>query len=66
MNYSVTLRTLRKAGACYSGYNKVVRALQGKEFTEEDKGRESYIRFNYKEEIPDELCLKSNCCCACL
>ena len=60
MNYSVTLQTLRKAGACYSGYNKVVRALQGKEFTGEDKCRESYIRFNHKGEIPLTFILKSN------
>ena len=60
MNYSVTLQTLRKAGACYGVYNKVVRALQGKEFTGEDKDRESYIRFNHNEEIPLTFILKNN------
>ena len=60
MNYSVTLQTLRKHGACYYGYNKVVRALQGEEFTEEDECRESYIRFNHKEEIPLTFILKNN------
>ena len=30
MKYAVTLKQLREAGACYEGYNKLVRALQNK------------------------------------
>ena len=52
MNFEVTLKQLRDAGACFSGYNKVVRALQGKPFTEKDEERESYLRFAHKEPIP--------------
>lgn len=56
----VTLRDLRKAGACYSGYNKVVRALQGKPFTEDDEDRETYIRYRHDEAIPLLFILGSN------
>lgn len=58
--YYVTLKALREEGACYEGYNKVVRALQGKEFTEEDECRESYIRFKHDEQIPLSFILESN------
>ena len=58
--FTVTLADLRKAGACVSGYNKVVRALQGKEFTEADENRESYIRFAHKEPIGIRAILDSN------
>jgi hypothetical protein len=51
MKYAVTLAKLRKHEACYSGYNKVVRMLQGKPFSEEDNERESYIRYQHKEAI---------------
>lgn len=49
--YAVTLADLRKAGACYEGYNKVVRMLQGEAFSEEDAERESYIKYNHDELI---------------
>lgn len=60
MKVTTNLKALRDNGACFSGYNKVVRALQGKPFTEEDEGRESYIRFRYDEEIPLSLILENN------
>ena len=49
--YAVTLDDLRKAGACYDGYNKVVRMLQGEPFSEEDAERESYIKYAHDEPI---------------
>ena len=58
--FSTTLEDLRKAGACYEGYNKVIRAIQGKEFTEADGERESYIRFKHKEPIELISILSSN------
>lgn len=45
VDYSVTLKALRRAGACYSGYNRVVRSLQGLPFTARVGGCESYIRY---------------------
>ena len=53
----VTLKALRAAGACISGYNKLVCALTGKEFDEE---RETYIRYQYDEPISIEYILDSN------
>ncbi|PRG83941.1 hypothetical protein C6T58_05510 [Burkholderia multivorans] len=58
--FTVTLAALRKAGACYAGYNKLVRSLQGQPFTEEDEGRESYIRLRHDADIPLLDILKSN------
>ncbi|ABA60037.1 hypothetical protein UXJ26_06040 [Burkholderia multivorans] len=58
--FTVTLDALRKAGACYEGYNKLVRSLQGQPFTEKDEDRESYIRFRHDAEIPLLDILKSN------
>jgi hypothetical protein len=58
--YEVTLKQLREAGACYTGYNKVVRSLQAKEFTAEDEQRESYIRLAHKESIPLPFIVESN------
>ncbi|MCA8385327.1 hypothetical protein LGN11_06540 [Burkholderia multivorans] len=58
--FTVTLAALRKAGACYDGYNKLVRSLQGQPFTDEDEGRESYIRFRHDAEIQLLDILKSN------
>ena len=49
--YTVTLQTLREKGACYDGYNRVVRMLQGLPFTREDRYRTSYIPLNYEEPI---------------
>ncbi len=61
MQFAVTLADLRKASACYSGYNKVVRSLQGKSFTAEDNERYSYIRHAHKEPIMLTSILESNC-----
>ncbi|WP_422865812.1 hypothetical protein [Burkholderia multivorans] len=58
--FTVTLDALRKAGACYDGYNKLVRSLQGQPFTEEDEDRNSYIHFKHDAEIPLLDILKSN------
>lgn len=48
---TTTLKDLRAKGACFEGYNRVVRMLQGKEFTGKDAVRESYIRFDHKDQI---------------
>lgn len=58
--FEVTLADLRREGACISGYNKVVRAVQGREFSEEDGDRESYIRFRYEQPISLIAILQSN------
>ena len=58
--YYVTLKALRKEGACFEGYNKLVRALQGKAFTEADAEREFYIRFRHDEPISIAFILNSN------
>ena len=58
--FNVTLKSLREHEACFKGYNKVVRHLQGKPFTEADADRESYLRFAHKEPIPILDILKSN------
>ena len=50
-NFRVTLADLRKHEACYEGYNRVVRSLQGKPFTGEDERRDSYLRSNSKQQI---------------
>lgn len=49
--FTVTLKDLRKKGACFEGYNKVVHMLQGKPFDEDDEERESYIKFSHDEPI---------------
>lgn len=60
IKFEVTLSSLRKERACYNGYNKVVRALQGAKFEDEDYCRGSYIQFVYKEPISILSILKSN------
>lgn len=64
IKFEVTLSSLRKACACYGGYNRVVRALQGAKFEDEDEDedycRGSYIRLLYKEPISILSILKSN------
>ena len=60
VKFEVTLEDLRKAGACINGYNKVVRALQGKPFSEADSERGTYIRFAHKQPIPLQSILESN------
>ena len=59
-NFTVTLAALRKEGACVRGYNKVVRAVQGQEFSDSDRERETYIRFAHKDPIPLILIVESN------
>ena len=58
--FTVTLKSLRAAGACFEGYNKVVRSLQGKAFTKDDAKRESYLHYVYKEDISILQILESN------
>ena len=60
MKFEVTLKDLRQASACYSGYNKVVRSIQGVPFTEEDEERESYIHHAHKEPVPIISILETN------
>ena len=60
IRFSVTLSGLRKAGACINGYNKVVRSLQGKSFSEADDDLERYIRFAHKEPVKLMSILESN------
>ena len=58
--FCVTLADLRKHGACYEGYNRVVRSLQGKPFSEEDKIRNSYLQSNNKQQISLISIVESN------
>lgn len=58
--FSVTLKDLLSAGACFEGYNKVVRALQGKEFTPEDADLDHYLHFKHSEPISLLSILESN------
>ncbi|MCA8376319.1 hypothetical protein LGM80_23430 [Burkholderia multivorans] len=58
--FTVTLDALRKAGACYKGYNKLVRSLEGETFSAEDADRNSYIHFKHDAEIPLVDVLNSN------
>ena len=58
--FEVILSDLRDAGAGFDGYNKVVRMLQGREFTVEDLNRKSYIKFAHKDQIALKEILKSN------
>ena len=58
--FAVTLKSLRENQACFEGYNRLVRYLQGREFYEQDKFRGSYIRFRHDDMIPIEYILNSN------
>ncbi|NTZ82236.1 hypothetical protein FCJ61_04180 [Burkholderia metallica] len=58
--FVVTLAALRKSGACFEGYNKLVRSIQGETFSAEDADRNSYIRFKHDADIPLLDILKSN------
>ncbi|MDR8920514.1 hypothetical protein [Burkholderia multivorans] len=58
--FTVTLDALRKAGACYDGYNKLVRSIQGETFSAEDAARNSHIHFKHDAEIPLVDVLNSN------
>lgn len=57
---TTALAQLRKANACVDGYNRLVRALQGKPFTSEDEERTTHLRFQHEAEIPLEFILDSN------
>ena len=57
---TTTLKQLRDKRACYDGYNKLVRAIQGKEFTAADSEKESYIRFAHKDDITIRFILDAN------
>ena len=59
-SFTATLKSLRQAGACFDGYNKLVRALQGLPFSEADADRENYIRYARKAQIPIRFILESN------
>ena len=58
---TTTLAALREAGACFEGYNRVVRMLQGRDFTDEDTVRESYMRSTRKESISLVDICNNNC-----
>ena len=58
--YEVTLKDLRQAKACYTGYNKLVCSLQGQPFTDKYRDMKSYIRFAYKEPISLSFILENN------
>lgn len=55
-----TLEKLRCECACFKGYNRLVRHLQGREFTAEDDARESYIPYRHEEPIGLDVVLESN------
>lgn len=57
---TTSLAALRKAGACYDGYNRLVRALQCKTFTEDDASRDTYIRFRHDDPVALTFILESN------
>jgi hypothetical protein len=60
MAVTTTLKALRDNYACVRGYNRLVRTLQGNEFTRADSERETHIRYAHKEPIPLRVILDSN------
>src|SRR5690554_4800335 len=60
MAATTTLKALRDNYACVSGYNRLVRTLQGKEFTRADSARKTHIRYAHKAPIPLRTILDSN------
>ena len=58
--FHVTLPLLRQHRACFDGYNRVVRSLQGVPFTAEDRDSYRYLRFEHKEPISLAFILESN------
>lgn len=58
--FTVTLTALLREGACVSGYNRLVRTLQGKPFTDKDEERNTHLRFSYKVPIKITTILESN------
>jgi hypothetical protein len=63
MNYplTITLSSLSKKRACFNGYNKVVRSLQGLPFTSLDSTREYYISYEHRGPLPLASIVSSNC-----
>ena len=49
--FNVTLSALRKAGACVDGYNRLVRTLQGLEFTCDDAKRRNWLKFVHEDPV---------------
>ena len=58
--FSVTLPALRKAGACVDGYNRLVRTLQGLEFTCDDAKRRNWLKFVHEDPVSIRTILDSN------
>ena len=58
--FNVTLPALRKAGACVDDYNRLVRTLQGLEFTVDDAGRTKWLGFVHKDPVSIRTILDSN------
>ena len=58
--FNVTLPALRKAGACVDGYNRLVRTLQGLEFTCDDAKRRNWLKFVHKDPVSIRTILDSN------
>ena len=58
--FHVTLPLLRQHRACFDGYNRVVRSLQGVPFTAEDRDSYRYLRFEHKEPVSLAFILESN------
>ncbi len=58
--FNVTLPAMRKAGACVDGYNRLVRTLQGLEFTVDDARRTNRLRFVHKDPVSIRTILDSN------
>ena len=59
MTYPITttLKKLRENHACFTGYNKLVCTLSGKEYS---KHKTSYERFKHEKDIPLTCILESN------
>ena len=58
--FSVTLPALRKAGACVDGYNRLVRTLQGLEFTCDDAKRRNWLKFVHEDPVSIRTILDSS------
>ena len=58
--FNVTLSALRKAGACVDGYNRLVRTLQGLEFTCDDAKRRNWLKFVHEDPVSIRTILDSN------
>ena len=58
--FNVTLSALRKAGACVDGYNRLVRTLQGLEFTCDDAKRRNWLKFVHEDPVSIRTILDSS------